>query len=300
MRRHFIPTLECQESFYRQPRSTQTFLSSHVSLSFWHSFLGSTALKVACNKFNGEAPNYLTTGVAVSYIIGEPGGFCSPKVCSHTNRVCLVFTAMDLMHLRSYLSTTALAATILTAASLPAFGASDPVPAGSVFVPITPCRLVDTRVGSGKTGAFGPPALQANQARVIPVPGSNCALPKAAAYSGNFVTITAAGKGPGWLAAWPDGEVWPGTVILNAPQGGTVNNSADVAASAVGGIQVLATGDTDLVIDINGYYVVGAAGPQGPIGPVGPAGPLGPPGLQGAAGAAGVARDPRAQVAPAA
>ena len=55
---------------------------------------------------------------------------------------------------------------------------------GLVYIAITPCRIMDTRSqgGSGKTGAFGPPSLVAGQARVIPVPSSNCGVPIAAAY----------------------------------------------------------------------------------------------------------------------
>ena len=168
---------------------------------------------------------------------------------------------------------------------------------GLVFIAITPCRVVDTRAqgGSGKTGAFGPPSLVADQARVIPVPSSNCGVPVAAAYSMNFVSITPLAQAVGWIAAWQVGKAWPGTVVLNALQGGIVDNSAIVQAGVDGGIQVLATDDCDLVIDMNGYYiqatsVQGPSGPQGPIGPSGPAGatgPIGPPGAPGAPGAPG-------------
>ena len=43
--------------------------------------------------------------------------------------------------------------------------------------------------------------------------------------------------------------------VLNALQGGIVDNSAIVPAGADGGIQVMATANCDLVIDLNGYYV---------------------------------------------
>jgi hypothetical protein len=55
-------------------------------------------------------------------------------------------------------------------------------------------------------------------------------------------------------------------VVLNALQGGIVDNSAIVQAGVDGGIQVLATDDCDLVIDMNGYYVQ-ATSVQGPPGP---------------------------------
>jgi hypothetical protein len=163
-----------------------------------------------------------------------------------------------------------------------------------IYIAITPCRVMDTRSegGSGKTGPFGPPLIVAGQARVVPIPSSNCGVPVAAAYSLNFISVTPLGQGVGWLAAWQDDMAWPGTVVLNALQGGFVANSAIVAAGADGGIQVLATNNCDLVIDMNGYFVEaanlqGPSGPQGPIGDTGATGPAGPAGAVGPAGPAG-------------
>jgi len=160
-----------------------------------------------------------------------------------------------------------------------------------VFIAITPCRVMDTRTqgGSGKTGMFGPPSLLGGQARVVPVPSSNCGVPIAAAYSMNFVSASPLGQAVAWVAAWPDDAAWPGTVVLNAMQGGFIDNSAIVPAGADGGIQVLATNNTDLVIDMNGYFVQATAiqGPSGPAGSMGPTGNTGAPGPAGSTGAAG-------------
>ncbi len=165
--------------------------------------------------------------------------------------------------------------------------------AGLVFIAITPCRVMDTRGagGSGKTGAFGAPSLVAGQARVVPVPSSNCGVPAAVAYSMNFVSITPAGQPVGWIAAWQDDTAWTGTVVLNAYLGGVVDNMAVVPAGADGGIQLLTTNNGDLVIDMNGYYVQ-ATTIQGPSGPQGPTGNTGATGLTGATGAAGPAGPP--------
>jgi hypothetical protein len=84
---------------------------------------------------------------------------------------------------------------------------------------------------------------------------SDCGIPAAAAYSLNFAVVAPAGAGVGYVSAWPDDQQWPGTVVLNADQGGVVDNSAIVAAGADGGIQVMSRDNTDLVIDINGYFV---------------------------------------------
>ena len=167
-----------------------------------------------------------------------------------------------------------------------------------VFVAITPCRVLDTRSegGSGKTAPFGPPSLAAGQARIVPVALSNCGVPAASDYSLNFVSITPFGQTVAWIAAWPDDTAWPGTVILNALQGGIVANSGLVASGADGGIQVLSTNNGDLVIDLNGYYVQAATvqGPIGPQGPPGNTGSTGPPGNAGSTGPSGAAGSPGA------
>jgi hypothetical protein len=164
---------------------------------------------------------------------------------------------------------------------------------GLVFIAITPCRIMDTRGqgGSGNTGLFGPPSLVASQARIVPVPKSNCGVPAAVAYSMNIISVTPLGQAVGFIAAWQDDQPWSGTVILNAVQGGVVDNSAIVQAGVDGGIQVRSTDNGDLVIDMNGYYVQ-APTVQGPVGPQGPGGfdgPAGAPGLTGAVGPAGPA-----------
>lgn len=128
-------------------------------------------------------------------------------------------------------------------------------PQTSIFIAITPCRLMDTRAGSGKTGAFGAPALVAGQARKLMMQNSDCGIPASAAYSLNFAVVAPTGAGVGYVAAWPDDQQWPGTIVVNADQGGVVDNSAIIAAGADGGIQVMSRDNTDLVIDINGYFV---------------------------------------------
>ena len=129
--------------------------------------------------------------------------------------------------------------------------------APAVFVAITPCRLVDTRVVAGFTGAFGPPAMPANTPRTIPVPTSSCGVPAAVAYSLNLTVVPAPGVVLGWAAAWPDDQPQPNTAVLSDMFAGTiVSNSAIVPAGADGGFDVLTLRATDLVIDINGYFAL--------------------------------------------
>ena len=118
------------------------------------------------------------------------------------------------------------------------------------FYPLTPCRIADTRNG---TGALGGPSLGAGASRTFPIPSSSCAVPTAAqAYSLN---MTAVPPGPLlYLSAWPAGQTQPVVSTLNDLQGQIVANAAIVPAGTSGGISVFVSDPTNLVIDINGYF----------------------------------------------
>lgn len=122
------------------------------------------------------------------------------------------------------------------------------------FVPVTPCRLADTRVGEGRTGAFGPPSFTAGATRDIPIASGTCDIPSTArAYSFN---ITVVPRGPlSFLTVWPSGQARPVASTLNSFQGSIVANAAVVPAGANGAVSVYATDPTDVIIDINGYFV---------------------------------------------
>ncbi|MBL8229255.1 MAG: hypothetical protein JNL98_12285 [Bryobacterales bacterium] len=123
------------------------------------------------------------------------------------------------------------------------------------YYPLTPCRVVETRIDyRSPPGPFGPPSLNANQARRFRFPASTlCPIPAgAAAYS---VTITAVPEGPlQYLTAWPAGTGQPNISYINSPSGRVLANSVIVPASGDGSVDVLAFNRSDFIIDINGYY----------------------------------------------
>ncbi len=199
-------------------------------------------------------------------------------------------------------------------------GFSHPVP----FVPLSPCRLADTR-GNGFVGAFGAPSMSPGVARNFPAAG-NCGIPpNAAAISFNFTVVRT--QGIGYLLVYAAGAARPGTSTLNYVAGQIIANSAAVGIGDAGAITVEAAGSqTDLIIDINGYYggplVTSLNGMSGDLalaagenvtlkqsdglltlsasslpGPAGPAGPRGPQGVVGVPGAAGPA-GPQGQQGP--
>ena len=128
------------------------------------------------------------------------------------------------------------------------------------FVPVTPCRVADTR---NATGPFGGPELIPGQTRTIVIPNSLCGIPATAtAYSVN-VTAIPAGRLNG-LTIWPTGQAQPLLSTLNSSTyGAIVANAAIVAAGTNGAISVYVTDPTQVVLDINGYFAPVPA-PPGP------------------------------------
>ncbi len=123
---------------------------------------------------------------------------------------------------------------------------------GLNFYPPVPCRVADTR-GNGFTGAFGPPSLVGGASRDFPMPTSPCGIPSSAqAYSLNL-TIARQSQQL-YLTAWPTGQPEPAAATLNAPSGQAVGGGAIVPAGTNGSISVFVPYETDLIIDINGYF----------------------------------------------
>ena len=127
-------------------------------------------------------------------------------------------------------------------------------PGALVFVAMTPCRVVDTRSGSGFTGAFGPPSLSGGVDRTFPLQSSTtCPIPAIAqAYSLN-VTVAPPRRLTS-LTVWPTGQPQPNTVTIDDPSGTMLANAAIVAAGSSGSVDAFPSDITDLIIDINGYY----------------------------------------------
>lgn len=127
------------------------------------------------------------------------------------------------------------------------------------FGAMTPCRIADTRGGQGFSGNFGPPSLAGSAIRTLPLPSSSaCPVPSSAlAYSFN-VTVVPHGT-LNFLTLFPTGQPLPNASTLNSPQGQITSNAAIVSAGNGGAIDVFATDPTDVILDINGYYI--ALGP---------------------------------------
>ena len=132
-----------------------------------------------------------------------------------------------------------------------------PNPNALAFYPLTPCRVIDTR---NPNGDLGGPYLQGAQERDFPVlEAAACNIPSSAqAYSLNFAVVP--GQALGYLTVWPMGESRPLVSTLNDVTGTIVANAAIVPAGTGGAIAVYPSNDTNLVVDIDGYFAPPGAG----------------------------------------
>ena len=156
--------------------------------------------------------------------------------------------------------------TALKSAVAPALGSSL---SELVFVPLPPCRIIDTRLTSGGALAAGEtrdfqvagvtefPPQGGNQGGCGVPPGS--AEPAAPAVVINFVAVGPAG--PGSLVAWPWGQPKPSSSVVNyAPVSG-LNIANSVIVSIAGTNLVPAdlhlraeSAGTHVVADVTGYF----------------------------------------------
>jgi hypothetical protein len=136
-----------------------------------------------------------------------------------------------------------------------------------VYVPVTPCRLVDTRKSNG---TFGAPSLVAGQQRTFLLANSSCNLPAAAFVNGgavslNVTAVPMAGQPVEYVTVWGTSETAPQTPListLNAPTGTVVANAAIVTITS-DAISVFSSDNTDLVLDITGFFIPGSIDPPG-------------------------------------
>jgi hypothetical protein len=137
--------------------------------------------------------------------------------------------------------------------------ALSPSQTNTVYVPVTPCRLVDSRAAGGKLGngttrsfaVYGNSGFGGQGGN-----GSGCGIPAAA--TSITVSITAVGpSAAGWMLAYPAGSAMPNASVLNYNGGLTTNSGATVPIkpNANPGLTVTNYGGvTDLIIDVSGYY----------------------------------------------
>ena len=113
---------------------------------------------------------------------------------------------------------------------------------GLSFYTTTPCRVLDTRQTTGSFTGTLP----------VYVGASACAPPASAnAFVMNATVVPSAPLG--FLSLWPDGETQPTVSTLNASDAAITSNMA-VVKTDNGNIDAYAAGQTQLILDISGYF----------------------------------------------
>ncbi len=124
-----------------------------------------------------------------------------------------------------------------------------------MYVAITPCRLVDTRTASMPLG-YGPPSIVGGGTRTVSAPGGGCGVPAAPAYSVTVTVVPPGGAMMRWLTLYATGTTRPNVATLNDRTGLIINNAAIVSTGTpLGSFDVYVTDTTDVIIDLNGYYI---------------------------------------------
>ncbi len=121
----------------------------------------------------------------------------------------------------------------------------------SLFNPLTPCRLLDTRSAAG---ALGGPALPAFGQRAFTLTGS-CGVPAGTAALAVNVTVTGT-QGAGTLRIFAGDSVPTAATTTSFSQGATRANNAQVKLAADGsvGIKNDAGGTVHVILDVVGFY----------------------------------------------
>jgi hypothetical protein len=131
---------------------------------------------------------------------------------------------------------------------------------GLRFVPLEPCRLLETRTEynfQGRSGPFGPPSLTTAETRILnPRQSTVCqSIPATAkAYALNVTLVPHQNSPAEFITIYPTGDPRPEFWTIRSPDGLTVANSAIVRAGTNGAINVYSSDATDLLIDIFGYF----------------------------------------------
>ena len=119
---------------------------------------------------------------------------------------------------------------------------------GASYHPVTPQRILDSRVGNGFSGP-----VVAGTPRQLAVGGTGPIPANASAVVMN-VTITG-GTAASFLSVWPAGAGQPNSSNLNFGPGETIPNLVTVKLGAGGNVSIAnAVGATQVIADVVGYY----------------------------------------------
>ncbi|MGD0908065.1 MAG: choice-of-anchor D domain-containing protein, partial [Candidatus Acidiferrales bacterium] len=224
---------------------------------------GTDVLKLATVAINPASTNAsdfaIVSGAGTTCTAGATIGFTAP---SNTCTVALTFTpaAAGLRGPATLNFTDNSGEVTGSVQSITLSGTGQAPSAALRYVPVTPCRLVDTR--TTPDGQFAGPSITGGTSRNFTISqNTTCNIPStAAAYSLNVAVIPSGSLG--YLTLWPAGQTQPVVATVSSIDGRVRSNAAIVPAGTGGAISVFASNTTDMVMDINGYFTTAPAALQ--------------------------------------
>lgn len=127
-------------------------------------------------------------------------------------------------------------------------------PGGARFMPVAPCRVLDTRESSGPTASS--PALEAGARRLFTVAGL-CGVPwTAVSIVGNLTAVGATAAGSLTVTGGHLADTSTSTISFSASRPRANNAIIQLATDGSGTIAVTntSTGSVHLVLDVSGYF----------------------------------------------
>src|SRR5262249_38789197 len=112
-------------------------------------------------------------------------------------------------------------------------------------------------------GPFGGPVMTANSTRSFTIPAGSCGIPSNALAYSFTVTVLPASGFLDYLTIWPTGQAQPLVSTLNSYDGRTKSNAALVGAGSGGAVSVFVSNQTQVILDINGYFALPTEAPAG-------------------------------------
>lgn len=148
----------------------------------------------------------------------------------------------------------AISAAAVTVATMALQASAAPGDAAATFVPIAPCRLIDTRPAPDRVGSHG--SLVWNNTEVLTGRGArgNCNIPTDATALGMNVTAVSASEAT-FVTIWPSGPRPTVSSLNPAPGLPPTPNAVTAPLASNGTFRVFnLAGTVDLIMDVNGYY----------------------------------------------
>jgi hypothetical protein len=130
----------------------------------------------------------------------------------------------------------------------------------TVFVPITPCRIIDTRAAGGQIAANATRAFRIRGTTGFEAQGGTsggCGIPQSA--TGIMVSVSSVNiGGTGYFRAWPYGQSAPNASIAHYEAGPITTTGATMTLGDAGGAYDLNiraySAPASIVVDVTGYF----------------------------------------------